>query len=173
MFKPGVIRHESADFVVGVELYDDPKAIEQIFQRDLAASGYTATRLRIANQSKERFILTRANVSLIDGAGNRYAAVASTDVADALDRDFVPYAVLGFGSWSAKSVEDANAAMREDWADKELPDPVLFGGRGAQSGFVFFAPAAGKIEPDSVLELVFDDFPGEGKRTLSIRLSER
>ncbi|MDX1517782.1 MAG: hypothetical protein R3288_13135, partial [Woeseiaceae bacterium] len=126
-------------------------------------------RLRIANQSMEQFVLKRSAILLVDAAGIEYKAVASDEIAKALDRDLVPYAVLGFGGFSAKSVEDANAAMRADWASKSLPEPALFGGRDARDGFVFFL-AEGGLPDDAELTLVFEGFLKRDSRTVLVPL---
>ena len=114
-------------------------------------------------------MLKRSAILLVDAAGIEYKAVASDEIAKALDRDLVPYAVLGFGGFSAKSVEDANAAMRADWASKSLPEPALFGGRDARDGFVFFL-AEGGLPDDAELTLVFEGFLKRDSRTVLVPL---
>lgn len=173
VFKPGVYRHQQGDVVVGVELYRSPETIEAAFGRDITKVGYYPVRLQVANSSDTRFVLVRDRIRFFDAAGLPYEAVPSDDVAKAMNRNLAPYAILGLGGFSAKSVEDANARMRKDWKSKEIAQFTPIGRRDVRDGFVFFHFPDGGMPESGTLEIFLEGFLSETGRVIAVPLVPR
>lgn len=138
IFDQSVIRIEEDGVIIGIDPWFDRESMVAGFGIDLSKGRYYPVRLRITNLSNARIVIARDEITLTDGSGTDYASVASEDVAEDLRHNSVAYGMLGFGIFSFRSAEKANARMRRDWAAKELPPSTLLGMGDASTGFVFF-----------------------------------
>ncbi len=127
IFDQSVIRVEEDGVIVGVDPWFDPESMVAGFGLDLSKARYYPVRLRITNLGDARIVIARDEISLADASGTDYAAIASEEVAEDLRHNSVAYGMLGFGIFSFRSAEKANAEMRRDWAAKELPPSTLLG----------------------------------------------
>lgn len=167
VFSSRVLRFEQDGVIVGADPYFDSDQIEATFDVDLARGRYYPVRLRITNASEQRIVILREAISLVDSLGSVYASIPSDAVFEDLRHNSVAYGILGFGVFSFWSAESANAAMRADWAAKEISPSIFLGKGDSQTGFVFFRLPP-EIPPQSTaIRLTATEFLGESESVLS------
>ena len=129
---------------LAADLYDSKEKAESAFYVDVTSEGFYPVNLIFRNDTKDRVIVLRDTVELIDAAGNANRPVRYSVMYSAFEKSKMAYALLGFGIFSYMSAEDANRKMESDWRQKEIPDQLIIQPGRKADGFVYFRLPQGK-----------------------------
>lgn len=155
---------------LAADSYDSGEKAKEGFYLDLTSEGFYPVHLIFKNDTKDRVIVLRETIELMDAGGTIHRPVRSTIVFQAFEKNKMAYALLGFGIFSYMSAEDANRKMEADWREKEIPDQlIILSGRKA-NGFTYFQLPKGKTPKGWKLRLEADKLDTKQRVQLELTL---
>jgi hypothetical protein len=137
-------RTAAKGLALAVDPYDSKAKAESAFYIDVTSEGFYPVNLIFRNDTKDRVIVLRDTVELIDPTGNTNRPVRYNIMFSAFEKSKMAYALLGFGIFSYMSAEDANRKMETDWRQKELPEQLIIQTGRRADGFVYFRLPPGR-----------------------------
>lgn len=122
------------------------------------------------NDTKDRVIVTRDTVELIDATGNTNRPVRYNFMFGAFGESKTAYALPGFGIFSCRSAEDANRNMETDWRQKELPEQLIIQAGRRADGFVYFRLPQGRSPKGGKLVLEAESLESKEKIPVAVTI---
>lgn len=154
---------------IAADAYDTTEKAKQVFYEDVLSKCFHPIQLIIQNNTKDRIIILKETVELIDASENSFRPVSSVIMSDACQHNKMAYALLGFGIFSYMSAEEANKKMAADWRDKELADQVMVEPGRKKDGFLYFKLPEGKTTKGSKLRFTGEKL--ESKENISFEIN--
>ena len=153
---------------MAVDPYDSKEKSELAFYVDVTSEGFYPVNLIFKNDTKDRVIVLRDTVELIDATGNTNRPVRYNVMFSAFEKSKMAYALLGFGIFSYMSAEDANRKMETDWRQKELPEQLIIQAGRRADAFVYFRLPQGRTPKGGRLVLEAESLETKEKIPLEI-----
>ena len=150
--------------------YDSKEKAESAFHVDVTSEGFYPINLIFRNDTKDRVIILRDTVELIDATGNTNRSVRYNVMFSAFEKSKMAYALLGFGIFSYMSAEDANRKMESDWRQKEIPEQLIIQAGRKADAFVYFRLPQGKTPKGGKLILEAESLETKQKIPLEVNL---
>ena len=136
---------------VAADPYDTSAKAKEGFHIDVTEEGFYPVNLIFKNDNDCRVLVLRKKIELIDATGNSHSTVRSTAMFQTFEKNEKTYALLGFGTFSYVSADEANRAMATDWREKEMPDQLIILPERKTSGFVYFKlPKERRMKGDKI-----------------------
>lgn len=155
---------------MAADLCDSKEKAESAFYVDVTSEGFYPINLIFRNDTKDRVIISRDTVELIDATGNTNRPVRYNVMFSAFEKSKIAYALLGFGIFSYMSAEDANRKMESDWRRKEIPEQLIIQAGRKADGFVYFRLPQGKSPRGGKLILEAESLETKQKIPLEVIL---
>lgn len=155
---------------LAVDPYDSKEKAEAAFYVDVTSEGFYPVNLIFRNDTKDRVIVLRDTVELIDATGNTNRPVRYNIMFGAFEKSKIAYALLGFGIFSYMSAEDANRKMETDWRQKELPEQLIIQAGRRADGFVYFRLPQGRSLKGGKLVLEAESLESKEKIPLEVTI---
>ena len=150
--------------------YDSTEKAKEGFYVDTTGKGFYPINLIFQNDTGDRIMVLRETAELIDANENIFNPVRSTIMLQALEKNKMAYALLGFGIFSYMSAEEANRKMETDWREKELPDQLIIPEGRKKNGFLYFKLPKGQTIKGCKLTLEVEKLTNKEKILLEILL---
>jgi hypothetical protein len=161
-------RTAAKGIALAVDPYDSKEKAEAAFYVDVTSEGFYPVNLIFRNDTKDRVVVLRDTVELIDATGNTNRPVRYNIMFGAFEKSKMAYALLGFGIFSYMSAEDANRKMETDWRQKELPEQLIIQAGRKADGFVYFRLPPGRTPKGGKLVLEAESLETKEKIPLAV-----
>ncbi len=124
------------------------------------------------NESADSQLVMKADIELIDSAGNVRKPVPANVVVEKFKHNKMAYE-LGFGIFSYTSADDANKKMVGDLSNKELPaEKVLLQNRKTYGALYFDLGPGLKTLPNATLIVPIHNMKSGQTKQIKVRMAE-